>query len=323
MFIAFMLIGLFGISTPTVAPMSSSGRVAFVQGGAIPHLLIERRPGAKCAGAPDAFVAQHTAVQCPIAIDAGLATRWLGQTVELYGGAGVCTAEVVDLHLLAWFNINFDHQGVWFDEVKLKAQKSDPPASLLKAALAQAPADDRFLSASLKVSDAKACDGARWASVDDTAAPKVEAQRTIKPRLRAAALARFRAHSGHRAVQQRYRAETDSMTDKQPPYWDGFDGERPRVTVFESGKQTYIYVGARVGGCGDFGADFWVIYARVGSKWVVIADADQVGEFIAPQIMILGEAGPLFADHTVLIAPNGPVYEVVEDVEVEHYTCPC
>ncbi|MGK0362126.1 MAG: hypothetical protein ACI9U2_004446 [Bradymonadia bacterium] len=323
MFIAFMLIGLFGISTPTVAPMSSGGRVAFVQGGATPHLLIERRPGAKCAGAPDAFVARHTAVRCPIEIDAGLATRWLGQTVELYGGAGVCMAEVVDLHLLAWFDVNFGHDGTWFGEISFDAQTSGPPSSLLKAALARAPAEDRFLSAALKVNDAKACDGARWARIGDTTPSKIEAQHTVKPRVRTAALARFRAHPGHRAMQERYRAETDYMTDKQPTHWDAFDGGRPQVTVFQSGKQTYVYVGAMVGGCGDFGADFWVIYARVGSKWVVIADADQVGGFIAPQIMIVGEAGPLFADHTMLIAPNGPVYEVVEDVDVATYICPC
>lgn len=322
MSIAFMLIGLFGISTPTVTPAASGGRVAFVQAGAIPHLLIERRPGAECAGDPEAFAAHRGAVQCPTDIDAGLATRWIGQTVELYGGDGACTAEVVDLHLLSWFDTNFHYRGTWFGEVKFDAFKNGPPTALLKAALAQAPDEDRFLAAALKVNDTKACDGARWARTGDTQPPKVEALSTVKPQLRAAALARFRAHDGHRAVQQRYRAEAD-MAESQPATWDAFDGNKPVVKVFESGKQTYIYVGASVGGCGDFQGDFWVIYARVGSKWVTVADADQVGEFIMPQIMIEGDTGPLFADHTVLIAPNGPVYEVVEDVDVASYICPC
>lgn len=321
MSLALLLIGLFGISAPTTTPSAQGGRVAFVQSGDTPHLLIERRPGAACAGAPSGFAAHRGAVQCPAEVDAGLATRWIGQTVELYGGVGRCTAEVVDLHLLAWFDTNFHYQDKWFGDIDFGAEPR-PSVALLKAALAQAPDEDRFLAAALKVNDAKACDGARWARTGDTEPARIEALRTVKPSLRAAAVQKFRAHEGYRAVQERYRAEADTTT-RQPDHWEAFDGGSASVRVFVSGKQTYVYVGASVGGCGDFTADFWIIYARVGAKWVPVTDADQVGEFILPQLMIEGDSGPLFADHTVLIAPSGPVYEVVEDVDVNSYICPC
>ena len=322
MSIALLLIGLFGISTPATIPTAKGGQISFVQAGATPHLLIERRPGAECAGAPDDWAGHRNAVQCPAQIDAGLATRWIGRTVELYGGAGPCTAEVVDLHLLSWFDIGFDFRGTWFGEIKHETIDAPTRRALLKAAMEHAPDADRFLAAALKVSDAKACDGARWARTGDTQPAKIEAQATVDARLSAAALQRFRAHEGHRALQQRYVAEVDT-TRKQPKHWDNFDGGSPWVKVFASGKQTYVYVGTSVGGCGDFSGDFWVIWQRVGEKWVPIADADQVGDFILPALMIEGDSGPLFADHTVLIAPNGPVYEVVEDVDVQSYICPC
>lgn len=314
--IALMLIGLFGVSTPLTVGPQTQPDVVFVQGGEAPHLLLERRPDAECAGSPQGFVAGRNAVQCPAKVDAGLSMKWIGRTVRLHGGKGECTAEVVDLHLLSWFDPGFSHRGKWFGDIPAKR---DSPA-LFRAALKQAVSEDRFLAAALKVADPSACEGARWAQPVDTAPARVQPSQRVEPKLAAEALRRFRAHEGHQAMQRRYRAEADGTPEG---IWDSFDGARPDVRVFRSGSETYVYAGASVGGCGYFDADFWVIWRKTDTRWDVVTDADQVGGFIAPQLMIEGRDGPLFVDHTVLIAPQGPLYEVVEDVDVHSFICPC
>lgn len=316
MSIALLLIGLFGVSSPLTVGPAAQPDVVFVQGGATPHLLLERRPGAECGGAPAGFVAHRHAVQCPAQISPSFAAQWIGRTVRLHGGKGECTAEVLDLHLLSWFDPGFDYKGQWFDEVPATTQD----AALLKAALAQATQEDRFLAAALKVADPAACEGARWAQPIDAEPARVQPLQRVAPALAADALRRFRAHEGHQAMQRRYRAEADGAAKG---IWDSFDGAHPQVRVFKSAAATYVYAGASVGGCGYFDADFWVIWRKNGTRWTVVTDADQVGEFIAPALMIEGKGGPLFVDHTVLIAPQGPLYEVVEDVDVHSFICPC
>lgn len=310
----FWLVGLLTISTQPAATPDAG--VVFVGGGDAPHLLIERQPGADCAGAPTRFINSRLAVQCPAKVEAAQSLRWIGRTVRLHGGAGECTAKVVDLHVVAWFQPHFEYQGKWFDAWPHDAT---PPQGLLDAAWANAAMDDRFLAASLEVNDAKACQGARWAQPAEAEPARVRPSAKVSKRLHAQVLRRFRAHEGHVAMQRRFRAEA---TDAKG-VWDRFDGARPAVRVFETEGATWIYAGASVGGCGYFEANFWAIWRRTGKTWELVTDADQVGEFIMPSLMIEGDAGPLFVDHTVLIAPRGPIYEVVEDVDVNHYICPC
>lgn len=309
----FWLVGLLTISAQPSAPDAG---VVFVGGGDSPHLLLERQPGAECKGAPTRFVNHRLAVQCPAKVDPAIALRWIGKSVRLHGGVGDCTAQVEDLHVVAWFQPHFEFQGKWFDRW---AHDKAPPKGLLEAAWANAPADDRFLAASLKVDDPKACAGARWAQPAEAEPARVRPSGAVPKALHAEALRRMRAHPGHVAMQRRFRAEA---TDAKG-IWDSFDGARPDVRVFESSAQTYVYAGASVGGCGYFEADFWSIWRVEDGRWTAVTDADQVGEFIMPSLMIEGEGGPLFVDHTVLIAPDGPLYEVVEDVDVNHYICPC
>lgn len=310
------LLWLVGLLTVAAHPSPPDPGVVFVGGGDTPHLLIERLPGAECAGKPTRFVHYRHAVQCPAKVDPAQGLRWIGKSVRLHGGAGACTAEVVDLHVVAWFQPYFEYKGTWFDGWPDEAA---PPQGLLDAAWANAPAEDRFLAASLKVDDPKACAGARWARPAEAEPARVRPSTEVPKALKAQALRRFRAHPGHVAMQQRFRAEA---TDPKG-IWDGFEGGSPDVRVFQSAGQTWVYAGASVGGCGYFQGDFWAIWRIDGDRWTAVTDADQVGEFILPRLMIEGQAGPMFVDHTVLIAPVGPIYEVVEDVDVNSYICPC
>ena len=129
-------------------------------------------------------------------------------------------------------------------------------------------------------------------------------------------MARFRRHSGHAALQARYQAETGCAG-----VWDD---DQVRVRVLPAGDRQFVFVGAQVGGCGEFSADFWVIWQVEDGHHTVLTDSDGVGGWFEPEALVERADGrPTFFDAHLRVEPRGAGYQVVEDVAVQSWICPC
>ncbi|MCB9549672.1 MAG: hypothetical protein H6706_28025 [Myxococcales bacterium] len=295
-----MIATLLALSTLTAPAAPTTSGVFFVAPDG-QHVLLRRVPGAECAGRLRLTLEGEAIVCRPPPLEAEPHLSWVGRHLTLQGGARACEAEVTGLALMAWLEPEADAGG------RTTARK----------AWSRAGHDDRFLVATVKPrGGGAACKGARWA---ETGAPALHVGQSPAAVDATAALARFRAHPAYQALQSRYQAET-----RRAGTWDADEGTSLVVRQLPAGDATYVYAGAQVGGCGEFSADFWVIWKVTGTTWEAVTDADQVGGWFEPEALVeQGQAAPVFLDRHLRIEPRGRGYEVVEDVAVESWICPC
>ncbi|MEZ4469936.1 MAG: hypothetical protein R3F60_03840 [bacterium] len=294
-----MIATLLALSALTAPAAPATDGVFFVAPDG-QHVLLRRVPGAECAGRLRLALDGDAIVCRPPPLEAEPHQVWVGRHLTLQGGARTCEAEVTGLALMAWLEPEADAGG------RTSARK----------AWSRAGHDDRFLVATVKPRSGSTCKGARWAEAGPSA---LHVGRQPVGVDAAAAIDRFRAHPAYQALQKRFRAET-----RRAGAWDEDEGQGVLVRQLPAGEDTYVYAGAQVGGCGEFSADFWVIWKVTGDTWTSVTDADQVGGWFEPEALVeQGQAAPVFLDRHLRIEPRGLGYEVVEDVAVESWICPC
>jgi hypothetical protein len=100
------------------------------------------------------------------------------------------------------------------------------------------------------------CGGSLWAR--HQALPAVSPARVapLEGSARREAVRAFRHHPSYLALQKRYRA--DGHVGKWDRMWDG----TPTVQRIESDSQRLIFVGAQVGGCGEFEGNLGLLFER-------------------------------------------------------------
>lgn len=292
-----------GLSAPSSELAAPHPSVLFVADHG-EHILLRRVPGAECSGKPRLGRDTAMVVCAPPALEAEAHLDRIGQKVVLRGPGVACPAQVVGIDLVAWTDLESGPTG----RGKAAAQ----------AAWSHVTYDDRFVAARVR-STGRRCSGARWAEVLDEARDgtlqvgSVPAAAEVK-----AALAHLRQHPGHAEIQGRYQAETGAVGP-----WD--EAGELDVRVLPAAEGHYVFAGAQVGGCGEFSADFWVIWqVDATGRYTAVTDADVVGGWFLPEALIERPgARPTFLDAHLRVEARGTRYEVVEDVAVETWACPC
>lgn len=287
--------------TPVTATEVAQSRPVLFAADRGRHVLLQRVPGAECSGTLR-FSADGEAIVCRAPpLESEPHQGMIGRRLILHGADQSCPVVVTELSLIAWFGV---------DDGGKRPGKA-------QAAWELASWDDRFVAARVKSLDGRRCPGAHWAEEDRAGSTHLQVGHTPKPAELKQVLARFRQHSGHTALQARYQAETGRA--------GAWDAAEVRVRVLPATHGKFVFAGAQVGGCGEFSADFWVIWqVDAEGRYTPLTDSDTVGGWFEPEALLDRPDGrPTFFDAHLRVEPRGTGYQVVEDVAVASEVCPC
>lgn len=286
--------------TPAITTELTESRSVLFTADRGRHVLLQRVPGAECAGKLR-LSADGEAVICRAPpLEAEPHQHFVGRQLVLHGADQSCLVEVTEISLITWYE---QEDGI-------------RRAGSAQAAWERAAYDDRFVAARVKSVDGRRCPGARWAEEVESQS-HLQVGHSPERAEQKEAVARFRRHPGHAALQARFEAETG-----RTGMWDD---AQVRVRVLPTRTGQFVFAGAQVGGCGEFSADFWVIW-QVSSQgdYTVLTDSDVVGGWFEPEALVERPDGrPTFFDAHLRVEPRGAGYQVVEDVAVETWSCPC
>ena len=218
------------------------------------YVVISSQPADDWALGPTELVSDGSPVVVRRAVNvqalSGEVKARLGAPVRLFGDHGVvCTAKLADPALLGRTEPHFGTRQHWAGEFPDEVTGPMSTAEVAESAWELA-ADGRLLVARAVPIEGR-CEGATWARSATLDAPAVTKVETPAPKLRARALAEFRALPRHREIQQELR-EHEPLAKS---YWDEFDGAAPTVSIIHpaNGKRALIVISATAGiGCGDF-----------------------------------------------------------------------
>ncbi len=241
---------------------------------------------------------------------------WLGKAVTRFDAGGdPCSGKVAELVVLTGFDPHFGSRGYWEGHPNFNDDAKPLSAEKVAEEVWRGGAT-HWLVARI---EGEACPGALWGRPAETGAPPKPS--VSKTKLEAAALSRFRALKGYRAVQKLFGDEGG----KKQTRWELFEGMKPRLSSFAFGSRRYVAVSGESGhGCGGFYGSFWALFGTTADgKLQLLTDPNDPGELFHPTAIIDSDGEPEFLSPGRLVRPVGPVFMPTDEARYPSFDCPC